>query len=251
MKPTIPWMQENFDFLNDKYFGGRLHRPSFGIMFDRKNWGYYMPNGDYNRWTRKFYQEGTGEIYLNGNFSRSEHSLQETLLHEMIHMYINTVMKLYPRDPHGDEFNNFAFKFNQDGWNISEETEMIETDVDGEDDPENNPENDDLVIAGAESYVFCILEQPTHSVCKFWAFKADEQDLEKFIATCRSLKDKGVTKLNIYKCNLKQFNNLPSSSEKLLGVGADDIRTLFSYVSQIVGVRISNNNIELINTIQI
>lgn len=245
MKPTVPWMQENFDFLNEKYFGGKLRHPKFGIMFGRKNWGYYMPNGNYNRWTREFYQEGTGNMYLNGNFSRSEHSLQETLLHEMIHMYINTVMKIYPRDPHGDEFQNFAFKFNQDGWNISEETEMIETDIDGDDVPENNSEEDNKM------YVLCVLEQPSHSVCKYWAFKAEEQSIDRFIATCKALKNKGATKLSIYNCNLKQFNNLPSSSEKLLGIGADDINTLFSYISQIIGARISNNNIELTNTIQI
>jgi hypothetical protein len=160
-------------------------------------------------------------------------------------------MKLYPRDPHGDEFNNFAFKFNQDGWNISEETEMIETDVEGEDDPENNPENDDAAIAGAESYVFCILEQPNHNVCKYWGFKADEDVLDRFVSTCKSLKTYGATKLSVYEYTDGELQKLPSSHEKLLGVGADDVNTLFMYLSRISGGRISLNNLKLINEIQL
>ena len=240
MKPSVQWMQENFDIFNERYFGGRLKYPKFSIFFRKDYWGYYQPNGDFNRFNREFYQNGTGTIYLNGNFERSERGLQCTLIHEMIHMYVNTVMKIYPRDPHGDEFYSIANRINMDGWNIGE--------IDGGDDVDDG--YDDGYYDNT-TYLLCILEQPNHNVCKYWGFKADEDVLDRFVSTCKSLKTYGATKLSVYECTDGALQKLPSSHEKLLGVGADDVNTLFIYLSRISGGRISSNNLKLINEIQL
>jgi hypothetical protein len=102
-----------------------------------------------------------------------------------------------------------------------------------------------------EKYVICILEQPNHTVCKFWGFKANESELNNFITTCKTLKQYGATKLNIYECITPQVGMLPSSHEKLLGVGADDINTVLSNLSQVSGGRIYGTNLKLINQIQL
>lgn len=246
MKPTIPWMKENFQLFNEKYFGGRLYYPNFNLLYKKDLWGFYSPDGDFNRFNRRFYQKGTGTIYLNGNYSRNEKSLQCTLIHEMIHMYINTVMKLYPRNPHGEEFYGLANRINQDGWNISESNEMMDDDIydeNGDESSQTNGANNDT------SYMLCILEQPSHGVCKYWGFKADETTIDSFISTCKSLKAHGATKLNIYQCYNSAFGRLPSSHEQLLGVGANDINTLLRYLSQLSGGNISLNNLKLINEI--
>jgi hypothetical protein len=209
-----------------------------------------MPNGTYDRFNRSFDQEGTGTLMLNGNFSRSEKSLQETLIHEMIHMYINTVLKIYPRNPHGDEFYRIANNINRDGWNISETNEL--TDEESSNDVRDENEVTQTTDGNNNSsYMLCILEQPTHAICKYWGFKADESTIDSFITTCKSLKTHGATKLNIYQCFDSAFGRLPASNKELLGVGANDINTLLNYLSQISGGRISVNNLKLINEIAI
>jgi hypothetical protein len=245
MRPTIPWMQQAFGFYNKKYFGGRLKTPKFSLDCPYGNWGFYTPNGTFNRVTRRATIFGPGTLSLTSKYSRDEKDLIGTLLHEMIHMYINTVMKLYPRNPHGEEFYGIANRINQDGWNISESNEMMDDDIYDENGDESSQTNNDT------SYILCILEQPSHGVCKYWGFKADETTLDGFVSTCRSLKAHGATKLNIYQCYNSALERLPSSHEQLLGVGANNINMLLRYLSQLSGGNISLNNLKLINEIQL
>ena len=129
MRPTIPWMQQAFGFYNKKYFGGRLEVPKFNLNCPYGNWGFYTPNGTFDRFTRRAKIFGSGTISLSNEYSRDEKDLIGTLLHEMIHMYIILVNKKYPFNQHGSMFQNWADKLNAQGWEISEANEKKDTDI--------------------------------------------------------------------------------------------------------------------------
>lgn len=116
MVPNIQWMKQNFDFFNKKYFGGQLRAPRFSVNNCPEDlWGCY--------------DSATNTLSLTQLYSRNEHSVQETMIHEMIHMFIITVKGINPWFEHGPMFYSIANKINADGWNISAITNMTDDDV--------------------------------------------------------------------------------------------------------------------------
>ena len=95
MIPTIPWLKEMFNFFNEKYFGDKIPMPTFSLNCPEGNWGYYKPNGTYSKITREVEPYSSGTLYITNKFSRDEKDIQNTLIHEMIHMYIILVNKKY------------------------------------------------------------------------------------------------------------------------------------------------------------
>lgn len=123
MKVTAEWAEQAFDLYNEKYFQNKLKKPRFVLECDPGYFGYYRPHAAFDKWTRKITRVfSPGTLYLNARYAnRSEKQWTETLLHEMIHMYINTVRKVYPRKDHGREFTELADRLNEEGgWDIGE-----------------------------------------------------------------------------------------------------------------------------------
>lgn len=119
MIPNTQWMREKFMILNRKYFHNLLQTPTFSENCPQGYCGYYQPNARYNRITRKIYQIiDMGTIYLNTSLDLSFNMYISILIHEMIHMYINTVLKTYPINDHGIIFNNIASSISKDGWDV-------------------------------------------------------------------------------------------------------------------------------------
>lgn len=131
MRITPEWLSKKFNEFNRKYFGGHLTEPRLTVEPLNGYWGKLEYDADYNRITRKI-----GKVYkqpvikINGKYDRNAKDFANTLLHEMIHLYIYEIAKVYPLMQHNNKwFNNFANKLNSLGWNISESNEVQATDV--------------------------------------------------------------------------------------------------------------------------
>lgn len=239
MKPTIQWMKQTFDVYNRKYFKGELREPEFSLDCPQGNWGFYMPDGTFNRITRNVKLFGPGTIFLSTVYSRTEKDLINTLLHEMIHMYIITVSLKYPLNQHGTEFQEWANYLNQFGWNISEYNEKQTTDIL---DNENNVDNNETMV---NPYIFCIIEQPNDKQYKLWGFRADYNNLKTYMSSVKKLKKYGAAVLNIYYCYASNMKKIPIASQDLNGIGATNYNELIDIISRIIGEKITNKNFTL------
>lgn len=109
MDITIEWIARNFNKFNRQYFNGQLPTPRFIVVDTRrmlgqcgaKNWRAVRPD---------FY------IKMSNHFDRSEYQFQNTLIHEMIHLYFQSKRMWNVR--HGREFQMVARSFDKYGWDI-------------------------------------------------------------------------------------------------------------------------------------
>ena len=130
-KPTVEWMREKYDELNEKLFRGSLDECDFAIFTTGRGsqggvLGWFKMCGDSLRISasdRHIYKREWGykdyvtrhtfvslckpRIELNGNYDGTEKGFLETLVHEMCHYY--TYMEGYaPTQAHGVEFREIA-----------------------------------------------------------------------------------------------------------------------------------------------
>ena len=128
--PTEDWVVKMFNFYNKKYFDGKIPLPNIQIKPLDGNWGYLEFVAPVNPMTRTVTAKPVKYILLLTNsYYRAEKSVLQTLIHEMVHAYIYTVLKKYPMNQHGKLFYEIASGPNRDGWNITEKTDMADTDV--------------------------------------------------------------------------------------------------------------------------
>ena len=234
MKVTAERAEHAFDMYNKKYFGNKLETPKFVFECDPGYFGYYRPHAAFDKYTRKITRVfSPGTLYLNGKYgNRSEKLWAETLLHEMIHMYLNTVRKIYPRDDHGRKFMEIAEWLNmKDGWNISEYGEMVDSEGNGQE--ERTEETRPVVI--------CAVEKPAGKNYRLWLFRADEEHLEQYKQTARKLSAAGAKSMVIYKCNIPALMKLPANPETLPGIGGNDYNDVLEKAGRMVGVEIDQN----------
>lgn len=136
MRATPEWMKENYDRFNQELFGGELGDCRFEIFTTGR--------GSQGGWLGKFHMEGqfgyrlranrtTGKMFifnpwsntrrdidrsnfveycnpvisLNGHYSGTEKSLQETLVHEMCHYY-DYMFGICPKQAHGVNFRRIS-----------------------------------------------------------------------------------------------------------------------------------------------
>lgn len=132
MKPSVEWMRQKYDEMNQLLFGGELGDCTLEVFTSGKG-----ASGNVLGWFSVgnkglFYDKRTGQMYvesyfglkknitrenfvelfkpvikLNGNYSWTEKSMLTTLVHEMCHYY--TYMDgIKPRQGHGPEFKHIA-----------------------------------------------------------------------------------------------------------------------------------------------
>ena len=126
-RPSIEWMREKYDEMNQKLFNGSLGSCNFDIFTSGRGsegntLGYFRMKGKglkCDRYSRRIFKEiyfdkkyvnydnfvemCVPTISLNGNYSGTEYGFLATLVHEMCHYY--TYMKGYaPTRGHGTEF---------------------------------------------------------------------------------------------------------------------------------------------------
>ena len=131
--PNERWMYNCFVHYNREYFDNSLPIPKFSTECDSSLWGSYAPEFFYDTNSRRVVDiRGNGTIKLNGMYKRTVDSWVLTLLHEMAHEYMFMVMKVYPENPHGREFEAIAKYIRRKSggvWNITEPTEKVSTDM--------------------------------------------------------------------------------------------------------------------------
>ena len=129
MVPTVEWMSKYFNKFNKQYFEGKLETPQFIVGCPYGCFGYLEYRANYNKLTRKISKVlSQPKLMLTSMYDRKQKDVLNTMLHEMIHLYIYSVLKKYPMSQHGGEFTKFANNLNSQGWNISEKNELSKTD---------------------------------------------------------------------------------------------------------------------------
>ena len=106
MEVTTDFIKSSFDKFNKEYFNGALVTPTFEVSHCRR------ALGDFRR-RYKYYRIRVSDYYI-----RSQRDIEQTILHEMIHLYQN---QFNCRDKsHGIDFKEKAFDINcKGGWHIS------------------------------------------------------------------------------------------------------------------------------------
>lgn len=109
MTPTIDYLIKYFDIYNVKYFYGKLPRPVFELNNSIQWLGYYRRISVDSR-----------KIVISKAYEGPEVFFQNTLIHEMIHYYLDYIGDVDKgwRHIHGPNFKREATRINQDGWNI-------------------------------------------------------------------------------------------------------------------------------------
>lgn len=109
MTPTIEYLNRYFCIYNDKYFYSVLPVPAFELMNTKYLLGQYSPPSI-----------GGHKIRITKAYKGAEVFFQNTLIHEMIHFYLNYIGdedKGWARS-NGPNFKREASRINKDGWNI-------------------------------------------------------------------------------------------------------------------------------------
>ncbi len=112
MKATVPYLQEQFDVYNREFFGGELPPIPIALSNARTFIGKFYckcrrsPFGGIVATERR--------IRINGKLDFEESFLQDTLIHEMIHYYIN-YKGLHDSSSHGPVFRSIMERINREG----------------------------------------------------------------------------------------------------------------------------------------
>lgn len=109
---TIAYIEQKFDLYNDLYFNGELITPNFEIINDKKQLGclqskylYHNERMDYTLKVSRYYD-------------RTEKQYDNTIIHEMIHLYI-AQNHIIDNGAHGRRFITECARINKYGWNLS------------------------------------------------------------------------------------------------------------------------------------
>ena len=112
MDITLDYIKSNFDKFNVKYFNGELITPKFRITRVKSYLGQLS-------WKHINGERTNYLISISVMFDRSDKDFCNTILHEMIHLYIRQNNIKDTRPHHGMVFYQIADRINQYGWNIS------------------------------------------------------------------------------------------------------------------------------------
>ena len=106
MEVTTDFIKSSFDKFNKEYFNGALVTPTFEVSHCQR------ALGDFRR-RNKYYRIRVSDYYI-----RSPREIEQTILHEMIHLYQS---QFNCRDKsHGIDFKEKAFDIHRKGgWHIS------------------------------------------------------------------------------------------------------------------------------------
>lgn len=237
MIPDLQWVRQNFDFFNQKYFQNRLPIPKFSFDCPGDLWGYY--DGDAHalfgeRISRVF---SPGTIGLTTKYSRNEKSVQNTLIHEMIHMYIIVVLRKLPYEEHNSDFHQIAEFINRDGWNISVNNDMCDDDVlnQGEEIQDGNNESEQQQLPNS---IICIVRCQTNNGNCVLGMKVYENDVRNSMAIKNSVI--GAVSIAFYTIQSPGFANEKSDLSNLYGFTAANEQDLVQKMASYYGENINN-----------
>ena len=115
MNVTTDFIRDKFKEYNQEYFEGSLNMPKFEVTHVKSYLGQY-------HWKYVKHTDILSEsvIRISDMFDRSEKDVCNTIIHEMIHLYIRQNKIRDSRPHHGVVFKNIAARINrQGGWHIA------------------------------------------------------------------------------------------------------------------------------------
>lgn len=107
MKVTVEFMSKNFDRFNKMFFANSLNKPLFKVSTTKRCIGQCIRQRMY--FTKEIYYT----IRISNKFNVSEKNLCETLIHEMIHLYM-WQQDLHDNGEHGKIFQMIMNNINND-----------------------------------------------------------------------------------------------------------------------------------------
>ena len=199
MELTIDFIKERFNRFNAEYFSNRLVTPCFEISHCRRSLGDF-------RNARTYYR-----IRLSDYYVRSERDFEQTILHEMIHLYQSQTKSSDLK--HGKTFKKVAsFINNKGGWSISRTTK-VERII--------NPKYADAVKAASTKRNMIVYKQKDD---KYFIFASSAKHLD---AWKRSLsKNHNISCFFIFKSDEIEFANFPSCRSRCRGKYISETETI-------------------------
>lgn len=239
MVPNLQWIKQNFDFFNQKYFGNSLPAPKFVLGCPGDLWGYYDGDATALFGERITRVNSPGTIALTTAYSRNEHSIQNTLIHEMIHMYIIVVLRKLPYEEHNEDFYRMAESINRDGWNISANNDLSDDDVlnQGEEPQESGNGNEQQPQV---SSIICVVTSQTNNGNCVLGMKVSENDVRNAAAIKNSVL--GAVSIAFYNVQSPGFAQEKSDLSNLYGFAANNIQELIQKMASYYGEDINNFN---------
>lgn len=114
MEITISYLKEAFKKYNNEYFKDKLREPEFIISHEKNALGRCC-----------YPRDGKGyRIKISDYYVRPQKDIDNTLIHEMIHLYIRQ-QGIKDNRPHGYKFQQMALDINLHGWYINR-TDSVE-----------------------------------------------------------------------------------------------------------------------------
>lgn len=106
MKVTLDIIRKKFDLFNDTYFGSELPEIEFKLTKEKRRFGFYEYARRYDAQYCRYYEVPV-RIGISTYYDMPEKSLDETLIHEMIHYYIS-FKRIKDNAQHGRVFMMYA-----------------------------------------------------------------------------------------------------------------------------------------------
>jgi len=248
MVPTEEWVEENFFKYNRIYFNGELPTPRIIVSEDctyngEDCFGYYSLFGcRFDKINRKIISlRNNGTLCISSKYDRPEKDIIGTLLHEMIHVYVNLCLLVYPKNPHGKEFTKMANKINADGWDISESNEMGAGFVAGSGGSDGSGSQP---VFG----ILCLIYKPTGTDYKYWFCRAEPNQFDAIRHTASTWGSD--IQVHFYQTKSSKLMSLEANVATLPGFGSmnvnDAIRNLANFLGESIDV-FSTHNLQKIN----
>lgn len=211
MKLTINYIENKFELYNQKYFYGLLKKPHFKIKTTKRQLGCLSTK-------RVMSFNGYMYIYtisISDFYNRNEKQYDNTLIHEMIHLYI-AQQNLYDNGAHGRRFKAECARINKDGWELSRTTNTSGWELSEK--AKDKVENIDKV--------YNVITYLNTTRNKYFIFCVAKGNVQLYI---NHLKQCGYKNINHFKSRDAVFETFPICRNRVRGYWVD--KNLEKYVA--------------------
>ena len=208
MTLTINYIEGAFNKYNALYFNGILKRPSFKITNSKRKLGTLATK--YSPFGTKSYT-----LSISKYWDRTEKQYDNTIIHEMIHLYISQ-MDIIDNGSHGRHFKAHCARINKYGWNLSRTTDTSGWKL------SNAAQKQETHRLSNATYSVIIYKEPLGTQFIFRVSKGNEKLFYDYLKdTCK------------YECKLFTskdtiFDKLPNCRSRIRGRRLTDANNVFA-----------------------